>query len=224
MADHESRDGPDADPRARRAARARGWAAAAGWRGLVRDVTLIVLGAALALGAEEWRDAREQRHRVELALAGIRAELRANQQAVERARDRHRRVRDTLRAYAARAEAPPLAVCAGGAVGPVFAPALPLATAWQAARETGAVATMPYATVLALGRVYEQQTRYRALGDALTQAINVDYQREGLAPYMRARCANFAVLEEDFANREGALADLYAAALREVGAPAGGGR
>jgi len=205
-------DDPSAVPGAERPPRR--WAVPARWQGLVRDVTLIVLGAALALGADEWRDAREQRRRVELAIDGIRAELRANQQAVERARDRHVRMRDTLRAYAARGQTPPLAVCVAG----VFSPALPLATAWQAARETGAVATMPYATVLALGPVYEQQARYRALADAVTQAINVDFQRDGIEPYMRARCANFATLEEDFANREGVLAALYAEARRGLGA------
>lgn len=111
-----------------------------------------------------------------------------------------------------RGETPPYELCVRG----VFGPGLPLSTAWQTARETGAVSEMPYALGLALGRVYEQQARYRALGDALTHAINVDYQREGIEAYMRRRCAHFITLETDFANREGVLVQVYRKALREL--------
>ena len=42
------------------------------WLGQVpRDVVLIVLGAALAFGGEEWRDARHRRAHVEASLIGI---------------------------------------------------------------------------------------------------------------------------------------------------------
>jgi hypothetical protein len=178
----------------------------------VRDVLLVVLGAALALAAEEWRDARAERHRASLALASIRAELLDNRGRVERARVHHRSMADTLAAYQARGQRPPESVYFGG----VLQPALPLSTAWQTARETGALTALPYAVVLALAPVYEVQSRYRELGDGLAQAIMVEMQRRGVEPVFRDEFAHFIPIERDFANREGMLDDTYAQAIARL--------
>jgi hypothetical protein len=175
----------------------------------VRDVLLVVLGAALALAAEQWRDNRAEHRRVALAIGGIRAELVENRDRVERARAHHLQVADTLEAYAARRSIPPDRILYGG----VLRPALPLSTAWQAARETGVLADLPYPLVLALGPVYEEQARYRAIGDALAQSMMVDVQHQGVRTFFQTNFANFVAIDRDFANREMVLDGDYARAL-----------
>lgn len=178
----------------------------------LRDVLLVVLGAALALAAEQWRDARSEHRRVALAIGGIRAELVDNIARVERARAHHLQMADTLAAYVARGALPPERVYFGG----IVQPALPLSTAWQAARETGTLADLPYPLVLALGPVYEEQTRYRGLGDALAQSTMIDVQHRGALPVFRDAFANFIVIDHDFANREMVLANDYRRTLAKL--------
>lgn len=178
----------------------------------MRDVLLVVLGAALAVVAEQWRDNRTEQRRVALAVGGIRAELVENQARVERARAHHLSVADTLAFYAARKAIPPERILYGG----ILQPALPLSTAWQAARETGTLADLPYPLVLALGPVYEEQARYRALGDALGQSIMVDLQHRGVRPVFEGDFANFIVIDRDFANREMVLSRDYARTLAKL--------
>jgi hypothetical protein len=178
----------------------------------MRDILLLVVGAALALAVEEWRDARAERRRVAAALVSIRAELLDNQGRVERARAHHLQMADTLSGYRARRELPPERVYFGG----VLRPALPLSTAWQTARETGALSGLPYSVVLAVAPVYEAQARYRALGDALTHAIMVDLQRRGVEPVFRDDFANFITVERDFAQREQILASDYSRTIAQL--------
>ena len=97
---------------------------------IVRDVLLVVLGAGLALGAEEWRDSRNEHKRVDTALKSIRTELAANKEKVDSARARHLRMMDTLTGYVTRRELPPERVYFGG----VFNPAHVLSTAWETSR------------------------------------------------------------------------------------------
>jgi hypothetical protein len=66
----------------------------------VRDILLLVLGAALAV--EEWRYSHAERRQAAAALVSIRAELVDNQGRVERARAHHLEMADTLSAYRAR--------------------------------------------------------------------------------------------------------------------------
>jgi hypothetical protein len=97
--------------------------------------------------------------------------------------------------------------------GGVFRPALLLSTAWQTARETGALSQLPYALVLRLAPVYESQEKYRALGEALGQGTMLDAQRRGAMIVFRDNFANFIVVERDFSNREEVLARNYRQAL-----------
>jgi hypothetical protein len=176
---------------------------------LVRDVMLLLVGAVLALGADQWREARAERRRADLAFASLRAELTENLVRVEAARAHHLMMVDTLTAYARRRELPPERVYFGG----LFRPALLLSTAWQTARETGALSELPYALVLRVAPVYEYQEKYRALGEALGQGVMLDAQRRGAIAVFRDNFANFVQIEEDFSNREAVLARNYRQAL-----------
>lgn len=184
---------------------------------ILRDVILVVLGAVLALLTEEWRDRRTEHRRAAVAVESIRAELVENRNRVRRARAHHLEMADTLEHYVAAKTLPPERIYFGG----VFNPAFPLSTAWQAARETGSLTTLPYDVVLRIAPVYELQTSYRALADALGQSTMTDLEREGALPVFRDRYANFIVLERDFANREMVLDRAYTDALARLDSLAG---
>lgn len=181
------------------------------WGG-VRDVLLALLGAALALAGEQWRDARADRRRAAVAEASIRAELVENRKRVQAARAHHLEMADTLSGYVARHELPPQRVYFGG----LFRPAVLLSTAWQTAHETGALNDMSYQVALTLGPIYERQQSYRTLGDALGQTAMSEVLRRGVLPVFRDDFANFMVLEHDFANREMDLTRYYDEALARL--------
>ena len=187
---------------------------AARWRvtALARDVLLIVLGAILAFGVEEIRDARNRRYRVAEGLSSIRAEIVANLALVERARLHHLHVIDTLQYYVARHELPPRPVVYGG----IFNPATVSAVAWQTARESGVLSNMKYSTILLLAPTYEAQERYRALTDAVSQSLENDVRRDGMDRVMRDRFAQFIDLATDFKNREGTLVERYRTTIRRM--------
>jgi hypothetical protein len=178
-------------------------------RSFARDVPLLLVGAALALAVDQWREARAGERRTELAVAGIRAELTENLALVEGARAHHLLMADTLGGYARRRELPPERVYFGG----LLRPALVLSTAWQTARETGALSELPYAVVLRLAPVYESQDGYRSLGESLAQGVMLEAQRRGAHAVFRDGFANFILVEQDFANREAGLARKYRLAL-----------
>jgi hypothetical protein len=158
------------------------------WRsGPARDVLLVVLGAALALAAED-------------------------STRIAAAQAKHLRIVDTLEAYARRRALPPREIYLYG----MFNPAAVSGFAWQAARETGALSDMPLATVLGLARVYELQERYRALGQALNVGIMDDVRRDGMDVVLRDRFTQFIPLATDFANREGNLLEHYRRALASL--------
>lgn len=183
------------------------------WLGQVpRDVVLIVVGAAIAFGSEEWRDARSRRARVDVAVASIRDELAFNRRLVAAAREHHRYLADTLGTLAARRLRPDVAIYSNG----MFNPAAVTSTAWQAARETGALNDIPLATVLAIAPAYEAQDRYRNLSEAMGTAIMADVRRDGMDVVLRDRFAQFVPLDMDFSNREGRLLETYDQALARI--------
>lgn len=182
----------------------------ASWlRGPARDVLLVVLGAALALAVDEWRDARQRAARVSTALTSIGTELREDSARVATARDRHLRAIDTLGALSGRGLLPSAEVYMSG----MFNPALISSTAWQTARETGALGDVPLTTVLGLASAYEAQERYRALGEAIVVGIMGDVRRDGMEVVLRDRFAQFIPLARDFSNREQMLLEHYREAL-----------
>jgi hypothetical protein len=110
-------------------------------------------------------------------------------------------MRDSLGRYVALRQLPPPEVYLGG----IFNPAPTYAVAWESARETGTTSDLPYDLVLVLAGVYNQQARYRALGDAVVQDLMMQVRREGVEPVLRDRARAFMSLQEDFANREAGL-------------------
>lgn len=183
------------------------------WLGRVpRDIVLIVIGAGLAFATEEWRDARQRTTRVDIAIAGIRNELALNRTLVAKARDRHRYLADTLGKLVALHRFPDVAIYSNG----MWNPAIVTSTAWQAARETGALGEMPLATVLGIAPAYEAQERYRAATEALGAAILNDARHDGMEVVLRDRFAQFVPLDIDFANREGGLVKAYDKALEQL--------
>ncbi len=186
------------------------------WRvpALARDVLLIVLGAALAFGVEQVRDARNRNERTAEGLATIRAEIVANIELVDSARIHHLHVIDTLRHYVASHAVPPRSVVYSG----IFNPATVSAVAWQAARESGALSNMKYSTILLLAPTYEAQAKYSALSDAVNQSIINDVRREGMDRVMLDRFAPFIDLATDFEHRERNLVERYRATLKQLDA------
>jgi hypothetical protein len=144
-----------------------------------------------------------------IALQSIHTELEANRESVTRARTHHLSMRDSLRSYTQRHETLPVRIYLGG----VFNPAQAQSTAWESARETGVTTDLPFDLVLTLSRIYDRQTRYRALGDALNQDILAQVRREGVEPVLRDRPTSLMSLEEDFANRELVLLRGYDSVL-----------
>jgi hypothetical protein len=88
-------------------------------------------------------------------------------------------------------------------------------TAWESARESGATGEMPYDQVLQLSRTYDRQARYRTLGDALVQDLMGQIRREGMETVLRDGAPSFIPLQEDFANRESALLQVYESTLAD---------
>ena len=172
---------------------------------LARDVVLVVLGAMLALAADEWRETRQRRERVRVALVGIRDELRANQQRVRTARDKHVRIVDTLQKIQARGALPPPQIYMNG----MWNPASVTSAAWEAARETGALADMPMATVLELARVYHAQEDYETLGDGVGVGVMNDVRQFGMEGVLRDRFQQFIPLALDASNRESVMLGRY---------------
>lgn len=180
------------------------------WLGQVpRDVVLIVLGAALAFGGEEWRDNRHRRAHVEASLLSIRDEIRANAALVTQARDHHAFLADTLAKLVATHRLPGVEIYSNG----MFNPALVSNTAWQSARETGALGDTPLATLLTVAPAYEAQERYRTLTEAMLTAIMTDIRRDGMTTVLRDRFDQFMPLDVDFSHRESALLEHYRKAL-----------
>jgi type II secretory pathway pseudopilin PulG len=173
---------------------------------VLAESVLIVLSVLLALAVDQWRDERDRAELAEVALGSIRAELEANRAGVERAREHHLAMHDSLTTYAEAGQRPPARLYLGG----IFNPALVHSIAWESARETGATAEIPYETILELSRIYDIQTRYQALGSRLTQDIMTDVRREGTEVVLGDRFRGFISLQEDFAGREGRLLDDYA--------------
>ena len=176
---------------------------------IVRDVLLVVLGAGLALAAEEWRDRRAIRHRQDVVLASVRAEIAANLERVKRAEIRHRTTLDTLQSYQTRHRVPSDSLLLSG----VFNPAHPLSTAWETARDTKVIGELPYPIVLRLSALYEQQEQYSRINGVLDEALMTRIQAEGLQAAFLSRWSNLIFLNRDFMGRAEGLENRYTATL-----------
>lgn len=180
------------------------------------EAVFVVLGVVLALGANEWREARAQRQQAQTALAEIIAEVDANQEAVEQSLRYHRALIDTLRVYqASSTEPPPVRLFSRGFV----FPAQVYRTAWTSASETGALSHMDYADVLRFSKVYAQQDVYAAQAQSLGQIVYQEIYRGG----SRSIAANYRNLTDiigTFAFRERELVETYEHILTDPAATA----
>jgi hypothetical protein len=120
------------------------------------EAGFLVLGVVLAFAVNEWREAREDRDRAEAALVSVVEELRSNRDAVAEARQYHVGLLTRLRALRGEGKEPTIRDFPNGFI----APATPFRTAWESAADTGALADLPYDTVLRLSRLYAEQDRY----------------------------------------------------------------
>lgn len=173
-------------------------------RSALFEAFFVVLGVVLALGANEWRQDRADQAHARRALAAITEELAANRAAVQASHDYHQ---DRLRAiYAAQSEGEALAPrdFPRGFIGP----AQVYQTAWEAARETGALSDLDYATLLALSRAYESQDRYEAQARAVGGIIYEQMFREGVDS-VAAAGTKLAALIHTFRFREEELLSSY---------------
>lgn len=147
------------------------------WRPLLVEALFVMLGVALALAADQWREGVNQRRRAATALASIRQELEANRQAVEQSLSYHSGNFQALRTLRQRAAAAPQG---GGAVPQpdarmfsrgFVAPAQLLFTAWEAAHAADLIGHMEYSDVLALASIYEQQRSYVGQSERIGELI-----------------------------------------------------
>jgi hypothetical protein len=128
------------------APRSRAWIGRAAF-----EATLIVLGLVGALVVDEWRDTRERNDRVRSALASIRAELEANQDALDTAIANHQNVIGRLRESAKTG-----VIYQGGIIsGAPFS-----AVAWDAARDAAITNDIDHQTLMSLGHAYGTLTAY----------------------------------------------------------------
>lgn len=173
------------------------------------ESALIVLSVLLALALDEWRQRRARTRHIENVLVSIAEELRENRSAVERSREHHLSMRDSLLSYEARDEPPPPSIYLGG----LLNTALVHSTAWEAAHRTGATTEIPWDLVLALSRAYSRQIKYQELGETMTQDVMLDIRREGIDQVLRERASSFIPIQLDFANREASLREMYTEVL-----------
>lgn len=165
------------------------------------ESALIVFSVLLAFALSEVAQARAQRERAARALDGVRRELVANRAAAELARRNHRRTTVLIARFDSLRQAVPDSVWFGG----MFNPAPQLSSAWESARAAGVLGQLPYDLVLELSGVYTSQARYVAMSTHISEDLYVDMVRSGVLAVFRDRARNFAVLADDWAQRERVL-------------------
>ena len=130
------------------APRTRVWIARAAF-----EAALIVLGLVGALVIDNWRDTREREARVQTALGSIRGELEANRDAMAAVIAFNEGVMRTLRESAKTGNV---------YLGPIVRGQPLSAVAWEAARDGAITNDIDHATLMTLGRVYDDLALHRA--------------------------------------------------------------
>ena len=185
------------------------------WQTILLEAFFVAFGVALALAANEWRQARADARRAETALAGIREELRANRLNVLASVHYHITTSDSLHAFqqhAAPGAYPSPEIFRHGFV----RPATLFETAWTTAVATDAISHMPYADVLALARVYELQQSYHRQTEQVGQLIYARLFAEGFEGMIR-NYTNFNTILSGFWYRECQLLAGYHDVLSALG-------
>jgi hypothetical protein len=192
------------------------------WRSILLEAFFVVLGIVLALGANEWRQTQIDERNARQALASIREEMEANRAAVVRSAEYHIQITDSISALTRRAgpgavPLPDRSLFSRGFINP--APVV--TTAWEAAGAVDAVRHMPYADVLIIARMYEQQDRYSTQSELAGGVIYNALFDRGFEGILRNQ-ANLGSIIGGFWYRECQLLVAYDEALAKLGGTAGG--
>ena len=139
------------------------------------EAFLIVFGVFVAMWANDWHQKKENREHAQRARTSILLELENNRKAVEASRDYHWALMGQLRAFSkeqseketSQRQSPSIQMFSKGFV----LPAPVLTTAWDAAKETGALRYMDYRDVLAFSEIYAKQERYQHQGISFSGVI-----------------------------------------------------
>jgi hypothetical protein len=187
------------------------------WRPILLEAFFVVLGVALALAANEWRQGQVDRRRADRALESIREELQTNRQAVLGSAQYHMQLMDTLIAIRRQtpavgdAPAPDVRMFSRGFVNPASL----LSTAWETAVATDAIRHMSHDDVLVLARMYEQQRGYARQGEQVGTLIYGEIFARGTAGVTR-NYANLTSIISTFWFRECELLLAYDRALAKL--------
>jgi hypothetical protein len=187
------------------------------WRPILLEAFFVVLGVAVALAANEWRQGQVDRRRAGRALESIRQELTTNRQAVLGSAQYHMQLMDTLLALrrqvpaASDAPAPDVRMFSRGFVNPASL----LSTAWETAVATDAIRHMPHDDVLVLARMYEQQRGYARQGEQIGTLIYGEIFARGTSGVTR-NYANLTSIISTFWFRECELLLAYDRVLAKL--------
>ncbi|MCH9651700.1 MAG: hypothetical protein K0U98_25965 [Deltaproteobacteria bacterium] len=177
------------------------------WSRLLFEFLSIVVGVLLALGVNEWREDRNNRSRARQALVNITREIEANQAHLTE-------VHRNNSAYLAAMDE----VSEGDSSGPEFQAAWGLqSTAWEAARESGALGNVEYGTILSIAQVYQFQETYldlmRRLFEAQTLALLLGEEADPQIA-LQAMGVKLEVHTRLMVQNEATLLDWYQRSLR----------
>jgi hypothetical protein len=191
------------------------------WRSILLEAFFVVLGVVLALAANEWRRAHEDRQNAATAMASIREELHTHRLAVLQSVQYHAQLLDTLTSLSRRAQAgnpsssPPMLPERRLFARGFFHPATLLHTARDAAAATDAVRHMSYADVLPLARIYAVQDQYRQQSEQVGQLLYGHLFSHGFGGVLQ-NYANLSTILAAFWYRECQLLHRYEDTLRQL--------
>jgi len=170
------------------------------------EAFFVVFGVVLALAANEWRQNAAATRHADEALATIEAELTTNRDLVIASREYHQGQVDLL---TERMKASEPVYPREFPKGFIF-PARVSDTAWEVAKETGALANMDYETVLALSNVYAAQDRYMNQAE-MVGALIYEVMLDGGIEAVVDNHKNLMSVIYTFVYRETGLIEEYAA-------------
>lgn len=157
------------------------------WKPLLLEAFFVVLGVVLAFAINEWREHRNQLEHARVALESIQHELVSNRQAVHASATYHLFLSDTLRSLTqSSAQRDQTLQRANRLFGKGYvSSATLLSTAWNAANATDAITHMPYADVLRLSSIYQEQRQYESQAEQAGHLIYTKLFNEGHAGMLR---------------------------------------
>jgi hypothetical protein len=172
---------------------------------------LVVLGVILGFLVTEWQADAGRRAAANQALHSILEEIAANRDSVAAARAYHEQKIAVLDAAARDNTPPDIRAFDRGFV----SPAQVSAAAWTTAGETGALSNLPFDQVLALGRVYGQQSAYLTQQATVSSVIYAEIFERGPAGILQHATGLRGILNT-FQYREKRLEEAYGKALSEI--------